>query len=458
MKTYQDLLNAGEMLKNRAEFITSAIAEHKASEEYQIAAAAEEYYAKRNVTMSKFQKFIYDVAGRKHKDVFSTDHKLRTGFFNRFVKQQVQYVLSNGVTFKEEDTKERLGGNFDYALQEAAKRAMVCGRSFGFWNRDRLQVFNLVCTKTTPGFVPLYDEEDGTLRAGIRFWSLGDVDRYTLYEQEGYTEYVKHKNEEIREKSPKAAYVTTTVRTEAGGVEAVMGENYPGFPIIPMYANDLRQSELEGIRESIDCYDFIKSGLANDIDGAAGFYWTVTGADGMDDSDLQRFVERMKVVKAATLGDGVSATAHTLEIPTEAHKMLLDRLRSDLYEDFMLLDLEKALSGNITATAIRMAYQAQDDKCGDFEYCIREFIANLFALIGIEDEPSFKWNRIANQTEETQMVLSAAAHLDDQAVLDHLPWLTPEEVEEIMKRRAAEETDRFAGNDADKDVIEDGDA
>jgi hypothetical protein len=108
----------------------------------------------------------------------------------------------------------------------------------------------------------------------------------------------------------------------------------------------------------------------------------------------------------------------------------------------MLVDTEKALSGNMTATAIRLAYQPQDDKCGDFEYCIREFIARLFKLIGVEDEPSFRWNRIANQTEETNMVLAAANYLDDEAVLKHLPWITPEEATEIMKRRAADELTR----------------
>lgn len=33
----------------------------------------------------------------------------------------------------------------------------------------------------------------------------------------------------------------------------------------------------------------------------------------------------------------------------------------------MMLDTEKALSGNMTATAIRLAYQQQDDKCGNAE-------------------------------------------------------------------------------------------
>ena len=72
---------------------------------------------------------------------------------------------------------------------------------------------------------------------------------------------------------------------------------------------------------------------------------------------------------------------------------------------------------------------------------MRGFIGKLLELLNIEDEPSFKWNRIANQTEETQMVLLAASYLDDEAVLNHLPWLTPEEVDAIMERRAAEDLD-----------------
>ena len=111
------------------------------------------------------------------------------------------------------------------------------------------------------------------------------------------------------------------------------------------------------------------------------------------------------------------------------------------------------LSGNLTATAIRIGYQSQDDKCGDFEYHIRDFIGNLLNLVGIEDEPSFQWNRIANQLEETQMVIAAANYLDDEAVIKHLPWMTPEEAEELLKRRAAEEIDRtlFRGPEVTED-------
>lgn len=448
------------------DFVRQAINDHVSSDGYKIATAAESYYAKRNQTIVKYQKFLYNSNGQAYPDLFSANYKTRTLMFRHFVIQQVQYVLSNGVSFEQDGTKDRLGKNFDNRLQQLAKKAMVDGVAFGFWNHDHLEVFPFADTPHAPGFVPLYDEEDGSLKAGVRYWSLNGAEtkRYTLYELDGYTEYIQKKNEDIQIRQPKRPY-RQTVRVDAAGGETVeAGDNYPGFPIIPMYANDLHESELVGVQESIDCYDFIKNGLANEIDDSSGVYWLLKSAGGMDDLDISRFLDRMRTLRAATVDseDGGGAEAHTLDIPYEARASMLDRLRSDLYDDFQLVDMDKIMSGNLTATAIRMGYQAQDDKCGDFEYCIRDFIGKLLELIGIDDEPSFQWNRIANQLEETQMVLTAATYLDDDAVLRHLPWLTPEEVDEILKRKDAEDMERLGvtndglGAPAESEVTEDG--
>lgn len=425
--------------------------EHKTSADYQIAADAELYYAKRNPTISRAQKYVYDEQGIQVPDVWSSNYKLTHGFFRRFVLQQVQYVLSNGVTFQNKATKKKLGANFDNRLQEMAKKAMTDGVSFGFWNLNHLEVFPFADTPKAPGFSPLYDRDSGLLRAGVRYWCTVDsggstnrkTERFTLYEQEGYTDYIQREGENMKSMGPRKAYRVTTRRTNELGIDDVVGENYPGFPIIPMWANDLKESEIIGIRPSIDCYDFISSDLAGDISDSNGFFWTLNNAQGMDDVDLVKFVKRMNVVRAAALGRDVTAEAHTLEIPVEASMRMLELLRSDMYQDFMLLDIEKALSGDKTATSIRMAYQQQDDKCGDFEYCIRDFIGRLLNLLGIDDKPTFQWNRIANQMEETQMVMMAAAELDSETILDKLPWITPEEAEEILNRKAAEDLSRF---------------
>ena len=446
MTTYQGLIAVGENEINRMEFVRSVVNDHISSDDYKIASAAEAYYAKRNLTIDKFQKFLYTASGKAYPDLFSANYKLKTLFFRRFVIQQVQYVLSNGVDFEQDSTKARLGDTFDSRITQLAKKAMVDKVSFGFWNNDHLEVFSYADTPNEPGFAPLYDEEDGFLKAGVRYWVVSGTEtkRYTLYEIDGYTEYIDTKKDGLRVWKEKRPYLQTIRRSDVDGETVEGGDNYPGFPIIPMYANDLRQSELVGIRESIDCYDFVKSGLANEIDDTSGIYWVLKNSGGMDDLDIARFLDRMRTLRAATVDsdDGGGAEAHTLDVPYQAREAMLTRLRSDLYEDFQLVDMDKIMSGNLTATAIRMGYQSQDDKCGDFEYCIRDFIGKLLALLGIEDTPSFQWNRIANQLEETQMVLMAANYLDDESILRHLPWVLPEEVDEIMRRRDEEDVSR----------------
>lgn len=456
--TYQDLIAVGENENDRMDFVTAAVNAHTSSTDYKIAATAEAYYAKRNATIENFRKFLYTASGERYVDLFSANYKLKTLFFRRFVIQQVQYVLSNGVTFDDDKTKQALGDTFDSRLTQMAKKAMVDKVAFGFWNLDHLEVFSYVDTPNEPGFVPLYDEDDGFLKAGVRYWNLENTQtkRYTLYEIDGYTEYVQYKDGEMQVRQDKTPYRQIISRSDIDGETVEGGDNYPTFPIIPMYANDLRQSELVGIRESIDCYDLIKSGLANNIDDANEIYWVITNSGGMDDMDIARFLDRLRTLKAASVdGDEGNAQAHTVSIPYEARETLLSRIRNDLYEDFQLVDLEKAMSGNLTATAIRMAYQNQDDKCGDFEYCIRDFIGKLLGLLGIDDEPFFQWNRIANNSEEMQTLLMAAEYLDDEYIVQKACSLLgdPDAADDILKRRAAEELDRMtAGRDQTQEM------
>lgn len=448
MRTYQELVALGDREADRKAFVRGAVQEHKQSDRYKEAADAEEYYAKRNVTITNHVKMLRDITGGQVPDYFGADWRLKSLAFRRLVTQQVQFVLSNGISFTDEKTKERLGKNFDREIAALVTKAMVDGVSFGFWNLDHLETFSFADTDIAPGFVPIMDEENGLMCAGVRYWRLtdGKTERYTLYELDGYTEYIKHeKDEELQILSEKRAYMTALTKTEAEGVVNEQGMNWPTLPIIPMWANDLRQSELNGIRETIDCMDFIKSGLANDIDEASGFFWLLESTGGMDDVDLRRFIERMHVVKAATLEDGVKATPHTMSIPYEARDSILNRLESDLYKDFQMLNVSELSAAAKTATEIRAAYQPMEDKCGAFEYCIRDFIQRLLDMLGIEDEPSFSWNRIANMTEETQMVMMAAQHLDDETILRKLPWLTPEEVDEILTRKDAEDVYRQTG-------------
>lgn len=440
MKTYQDFLEVAEKSdRERMEFILSAINNHKDSDLYKQAVIAKEYDAHRNVTIANFQKLLYTLNGKVIPDNYSPNYKLRSNFFANFITQETQYLLGNGVTLKKEENKAKLGAGFDTRLQDAAHDALVGGVSYGFWNLDHLEVFDVT------EFVPLLDEENGALRSGIRFWQVCTSKplRATLFEPDGFTQYIRRSGEEMMILEPKRGYVSVEATSEIDGTELLAYQNYPGFPIIPMYGNRAKQSELVGQREAIDCYDLIKSGFANTVDDASVIYWTISNAGGMDEIDMARFKESMRRIGVGLVDDdGAKAEAHTLTIPVEAREALLSRISDDLYRDFQMLDVTKLQGGQKTATEINAAYQPMDNKVDQFEYCVIDFLQALFKIVGIEDEPSFTRSKVTNQLEQTQMVLLAANYLDDETILNKLPWLTQEEVAEILKRKATEDIER----------------
>lgn len=448
MKTYQDFLEVAEKSdRERMEFVLSAINDHKNSDLYQQAKIAREYDEHRNVTIITVQKLLYTLSGKAIPDNYSANYKLRSAFFPIFMRQETQYLLSNGVILKNAENKKRLGRKFDNQIQELARSALVGGVAYGFWNLDHLEVF------TALEFVPLLDEENGSLRAGIRFWQVAANKplRATLYEPDGFTQFIRRSGKEMEILAPKRGYISVEASSEVDGTEILEYQNYPGFPIIPMYGNRARQSELVGKREAIDCYDLIKSGFADTVDDASIIYWTISNAGGMDEIDMARFKETMRRIGVGLVDDdGAKAEAHTLTIPVEAREALLSRLSDDLYRDFQMLDTTKIQGGQKTATEITAAYQQMDNKVDEFEYCVGDFLYQLFALIGIDDEPTFTRSKIVNQLEQTQMVLLAASYLDDETILSKLPWLTQEEIANILKRKSAEELERYSTKDMEE--------
>lgn len=449
MLTLQDLWAVGQNESNRIQFCLQLISAHKDSEEYKTAVIAKDYDRQRNTTIMNYRKFLYNLQGKPVPDIFSANYRLPSNFFNSFVTQQNQYLLGNGMSLTNDEKdndraqieKAKLGKDFDSRLQLLGRNALVQAVSFGFWNYDHLDVFELT------EFAPLYDEETGALGAGVRFWQLAENKplRFTLYEQDGYTEYCRRTTEAVDKDGnhlkvvevvqEKRAYKLITQETDKDGVEIVAGENYNGFPIVPLWGNPNKQSSIIGIREKIDCYDLIESGFANDLDDTSSIYWVLHNTGGMNDMDLAQFVERMKTIRAAVVDSdsGVGAEAHTIEVPYQARQAYLEILENGMYKDFCIVNVSNISAGNKTATEIVAAYQPMDTKVDQYEFCVLDFLSRLFELVGVDGYPIFKRNRIVNQAEETEMVLQAAQFLDKETLLRHLPWLTPDEVDALLQ-------------------------
>lgn len=459
MLTYQDYLLVPDNDKDKMEFIRRVIHQHQTSSIYQMAVIADEYDRHQNRTIKEYQKLLYDVTGNAVPDNWTANYKMASKFFSRFITQENQYLLGNGVQWKKDDTAKRLGDNFDTQLQKGGKMALSGAVSFGFWNLDHVEFFSI------REFAPLYDEENGALMAGVRFWQV-DVKkplRATFYEIDGYTDYIWNTRDHadgqvLHEKRP---YILKVRTSERDGLEIYDGQNYPSFPFVPLWGNPQKQSELVGLREQIDCYDLIKSGYANNVDEGSLIYWTLNNAGGMSDIDLAQFVERMKTLHAATTDDNVSAESHNLETPYAAREALLSKLRSDLYEDAMALDVKNIADGAVTATQIKAAYEPLNSKVDEYEYCVREFIKGILDLASIDDEPMFTRSVIVNSQEEIQLVLQSGNYLPEDYVTKKILTLLGDGdmADELIKQMDADELSRGLtneiGGEGEEDAEED---
>ena len=450
--TYNDLTDIGQNEKRRMEFVLSAIREHKGSELYKTAYDAELYYKHQNPTIMRYQKFVYNSFGAKVPDIWSPNNKIASNWYNYFTTQAVSYLLGNGVTFKTEANKKKLGKDFDKKVQDIATHAKNGGVAFGFWNLDHLECFDLT------EFVPLYDEDDGGLKAGIRFWQIDDHKplRATLYELDGYTDYIKRKEKDVEVLTEKRKYTETKVSNAVEGDIILDGENYPGFPIVPLW-NVNRQSDLVGNRGTIDAYDLMVSGLINNVSDGEFIYWILKNCGGMNEVDDAKFIEQLKLTRVAHADgdDSASVEAHNVSVEFEATAEALDRLTEQLYADFMALKVQDVSAGSVTATQIVAAYEPINQKTDQFEYCVTDFIQGILGLAGIEDDPTYTRSQMSNQSELLDMVLQCAEYLDDEYVTTKILTLLgdADKAQEVLKRKDAEAADRYKQQKAELEEL-----
>ena len=449
MYTWQDFIKITNESDLRA-FLLEAISSHKSTNLYKYAKEANLYDKQKNVTINEYTKTIYRLSGEPVVDFTSSNAKIASNFFHRLNVQRCTYSLGNGVTFSKDGVKEKLGKDFDTKFKKAGYNAIIHGLTFLFWNVNTFYNFKIT------EFVPLFDEFTGELMAGIRFWQLDDDKPMiiTLYEPDGFREW-SYYNEVFTVRSEKVGY--KKIRNSVAGKEiSVTYDNYGRLPIVPFYGSNLHQSTLVGMKSAIDNYDLINSGFANDLSDRAQIYWLLSGCEGMTSKDLAQFRDRLMLTHIASVpDDGVKIDAHAQEVPCQARITLLQNLRKQIYEDFGAFDVASVSSGAKTATEIKASYQPLDENADDFEYQCIEAIKDLQELAGIEVEtPIFKRNVMANESEVVNMVMLESQVLDTETVLKKLPNIRPEEIPEIMRKKANE--DKWTPSDEEEIVNEEG--
>ena len=278
-----------------------------------------------------------------------------------------------------------------------------------------------------------------------------------VYEADGYTKYRtrdKSKGLDLVEYEPKRAYKQQIAHNNADPDEVVGESNYITIPIVPLWGNKHRQSDLVGMRSKIDSYDLVKSGFCNDLEDCAQVFFIISNAMGMTDTDLAKFRDRLKFKHIAVMDtDNSGISTYQQEIPVNARKELLESLRAQLYEDYGGLDVHTIAAG-ATNDHIDAAYQPMDEEADDFEYQVIKAVRGILSIIGIDDVPIFQRNRISNRMEQMQMVMMGANYLDDETIIRKMPFVTPDEVPMILARKLASDVESFEQEEPEEEQPE----
>ena len=185
--------------------------------------------------------------------------------------------------------------------------------------------------------------------------------------------------------------------------------------------------------------------MINNIDDANLIYWIIRNAGGMDDLDDAKFVQRLKTMHVVHLEGEEEVDEHQINVPFEANETALNMLRSQLFDDFMALDVKQIASGAATATEIKAAYEPLNSKTDLFEYQVTEFINGILDLLGIDDEPTYTRSMIVNQQETIQNLVTASEYLSadyiTRKVLETLGDI--DDTDEVINQRMLEEESRY---------------
>lgn len=443
MLTNSDLIKCGDDETKRIEFIEQAINEFRTSKEYKTALKSIAYDRKENPDIAAVEKIIYDMQGIAHKDLVSANHKIRNGYYPLIIGEAVSHLLANGVSFSSPDTKDKFGKGFDDTLKKIYRDALICGRSYGMWNGEKVIQLPYINT------VRIQDDYSGQLSAAIYFTQIASDKPFIvhLYESDGFSVYAQEDSKPMELVQPKRAYTNFYYKNEAEGKYDIKNDNSSKLPIFAMY-NLQDQSSLIGNLEILIAIDIIMSELCNNVSQAELVYWVLKNYGGMDDIADANFVVNLLKTHVIHVNDDGEATPHQVTVPVEANNAAYIRLKALLFENMRGANHEILSAGNLTATQIKAAYSRLREFSGEMESKVFEFIYGVGSIIGIDESETctVEYNEPINTTEEINNTIASAPWLGDKATTKKLAALNglSDELEEIEKDKAEAAMERMS--------------
>lgn len=409
------------------------------------------YYCSNNdVENIDFTEYT-DTHGVQQQQTNKADNRLSHGFHRRQVIEKVSYLLKNPITitFDSEDdnsdaTVEKftdvLGRKFQDTIMELSEGASNKGVEWLHFFFDGEKFDYMVVG--SEGVIPVYETNrqkdlinllryfeitantagvDSTVYS-LEWWSKDDVEFWTQDKPGGdFTLQDKRSHFKLE--------ISATNESEDKGWGRV--------PFVPLLNNNQMKSDLHFVKSLIDVYDKQFSMFSNDLEDLQEAIIIAVGTADKPD-EIRNNLKKFKVV--VIQDEKGDLRPLTIDIPTEAKGMLLDRLENNIAAFGMATDFNTETFGSDpSGVALKWLYIPLDLKAGMLERKLIDVFHEVFWFVNVflglsktgelkQDELlkfSFVLSKfmIVNEKEKVDMVVASKGIISKETNISNHPWV-----------------------------------
>jgi len=326
-------------------------------------------------------------------DPYKANNTLASGWLKILIDQKLNFSLGNQFTLDiDQITRNIRNGIYDTG-KEASKKAI--GWAYVYVKDGELKIKTI---PTEQVYVEYLDEEKGIVDTAYRCYKINGVETFEIITKDYVEVYEMRDKEYVLVET--RYHITKGIELN-GKLTNAETKGWNNTPLIPLYNNEERMSDLNNVKGFIDIYDIVNSDFANNLEDIQDAYFVIKGFNG---SNVTELLNNIKQYKVARVGEGGDAKLETQDIPHEAKTRMLELTQKNLFEFGMGFDTSTVGEGNATNYIIQMRLSNLKMKASGFEKQIQEFMFRLLPFINEYYKTSYKEDDMLIEFNREQLI------------------------------------------------------
>lgn len=413
--------------------IKTLIDNDRASKRKQLAREGDRYF-NGDHDIKKYRIFFINADGVLQEDLTRSNIRIAHPFWKIIAEQEAQYILSGKEPLFNSDKPElqtRLdeyfnnNDDFNSELYYAVLGAVVKGHDFFYAYKNAKGMTSFQCADCL-GVVEVRENEtdDGCKYVIYRYVDrIGKdnkpITRIEVWDEKTVTFFVQDGDGKITLDKQRKPNPRPHMLYKKPGDKATYFEDFGQIPFIRLDNNKKQQSGLLPIKDLIDDYDLMASGLSNNIQDTNESLYVVKGFEG---DNLDELMVNIKAKKHIGVGEDGDVEIKTVDIPVEARKTKMEEDKANIFYFGMAVDTTGLKdTGATVSVAVKSAYADLDLKCEGFNKGFKKFLRKILELVlkeinetdGTAYEQKDVWfnldrETITNEQENAQIKLTEA--------------------------------------------------